>query len=187
MSCRAAVAVTVQTSAARWAAHSAPEPEKFLRPITGVRSARSAVLLSSGSCGRSWCRASPSHSLLSVAMTLAAAGCSKPFPASLACKDAVRVDVGEGPLPAALGALVCLGARCGGRQRVVRPVQHRDPLGPRIAPVAERLGVSGPGPQEIPPDMGKAPQRVHPVDAGQRLVGLVEVRGDDQAVAGLQL
>ena len=75
----------------------------------------------------------------------------------------------------------------GGRQRVVRPVQHRDPLGPRVAPVAERLGVSGPGPQEIPPDMSKAPQRVHAVDAGQRLVGLVEVRGDDQAAAGLQL
>src|ERR1035438_6772700 len=36
MSCRAAVAVTVQTSAARWAAHWAPEPYKFLRPITGV-------------------------------------------------------------------------------------------------------------------------------------------------------
>src|SRR5208337_3791650 len=35
---------------------------------------------------------------------------------------AVRVDVGEGPLPAALGALAGLGARCGGRERVVRPV-----------------------------------------------------------------
>src|SRR5229473_3143301 len=43
---------------------------------------------------------------------------------------AVRVDVGEGPLPAALGALMGVGARCGGRERVVRPVQHRDPFGP---------------------------------------------------------
>ena len=35
--------------------------------------------------------------------------------------------------------------------------------------------------------LSKAPQRVHAVDAGQRLAGLVEMRGDDQAAAGLQL
>ena len=34
--------------------------------------------------------------------------------------------------------------------------------------------------------MSKTPQRVNAVDEGQRLVGLVEVRGDDQAAAGLQ-
>jgi hypothetical protein len=50
-----------------------------------VRSARSAGLLSRGSCGSSWWRTSPSHSLVSVAMTLAAAGCSRPFAASAAC------------------------------------------------------------------------------------------------------
>jgi hypothetical protein len=100
---------------------------------------------------------------------------------------AMRIDVGERPLPAALGALVGVGARCGSRERVVRPVQYRDPLGPRVAPVAERLGVSGPGPQEIPPDMGPAPERVDAVDAGQRLIGLVEIGGDDQAAPGLQL
>jgi hypothetical protein len=47
--------------------------------------------------------------------------------------------------------------------------------------------VSGPGPQEIPPDMGPAPERVDAVDAGQRLIGLVEIGGDDQAAPGLQL
>jgi hypothetical protein len=35
---------------------------------------------------------------------------------------AMRIDVGERPLPAALGALVGVGARCGSRERVVRPV-----------------------------------------------------------------
>ena len=151
-----------------------------------MRSARSAVLLSSGSCGRSWWRASPSHSLSERGDDLGGGRVQQALGGVAGLQDAVRVDVGEGPLPAAGGVLVGVGARHGGRQGVVRPVQHRDPLGPRIAPVAERLGVRGPGPQEIPPDMGPAPQRVDAVDAGQRLVGLVEVRGDDQAAAGLQ-
>ena len=69
---------------------------------------------------------------------------------------------------------------------MVRPVQHRDPLGPRIGPVAERPGVSGPGPQEIPPDVSPAPQRVDAVDAGQPLAGLAEAGRDDQAAARLQ-
>ena len=119
-------------------------------------------------------------------MTLAAAGCSRPSPASAGLLDAGGVQAGEGPLVALERLLVRAGAGNGGGQGVVGPVQHGDPLGPRRAPLAQLAGVGGAGPQEVPADMGPAPQRVHAVDAGQGLVGPVEVGGDDQAPAGLQ-
>src|SRR6266545_7185015 len=45
---------------------------------------------------------------------LGGGGVQQAFPGVAGLQDAVRIDVGEGALPAALGALVCLGAGCGG-------------------------------------------------------------------------
>src|SRR6266566_3283007 len=100
--------------------------------------------------------------------------------------DAGGVQAGEGPLVALERLLVCAGAGNGRGQGVVGPVQYGDPLCPRRAPFAQLVGVGGAGPQEVPADVGKAPERVHAVDAGQGLVSPMEVGGDDQAPAGLQ-
>src|SRR5260370_8374341 len=129
--------------------------------MTGVRRARSAVFLSSGSCGSSWWRASPGHSLVSVAMTLAA-GAAGHLPGVAGLQDAVRVDVSEGPLPAADGALVSVGpGRSGRHQRVVRPPHHPDPLEPRTGPVAELI--ARPRPPHLPaPPAPPSPPRPPP-------------------------
>src|SRR5260370_12025431 len=84
----------------------------------------------------------------------------------LSLKDAGGIQIGEGPLVALTRLLV--GARAGnGRgQRVAGPGQHADPLGPRRAPVAQLVGVGGPGPQPIPPAMAETPDRIHAVRAG---------------------
>src|SRR6266566_3621505 len=99
--------------------------------------------------------------------------------AGLGAGGQVVLEQGEG-FQAVLGGGGGDGPDVGG-QGVVGPVQYGDPLCPRRAPFAQLVGVGGAGPQEVPADVGKAPERVHAVDAGQGLVSPMEVGGDDQA------
>ena len=104
--------------------------------------------------------------------------------------DAGCVDVIEGPVVAGQGLLARLALALGlggrGAQGGVRPVQQREPLRPGVAPLAQRIGVSGAGQQEVPSDMGEAPQRIDALDRGQRLVRAVEIGGDDQPAASFE-